>query len=49
MNQLQEALEQEETSPAIFKGALKVRASQINEEMKLAVAKAAVESGVARV
>jgi len=48
MNQLQEALEQE-TSPLSSKGALKVRASQINEEMKLAVAKASVESGVARV
>ena len=36
--------------PGIFRGALDVRATQINEEMKMAasVAKAAMESGVAR-
>jgi len=35
--------------PGIFRGALDVRARDINEEMKMAAARAAIESGVARV
>ena len=35
--------------PGIFRGALDVRAKKINEEMKMAAAKAAIKTGVARI